>query len=187
MNLSNKRSSQSAQLSVADEDKQYLTFNLKDAMYAIGILHIKEILEYSNVTPVPMMPNFIKGVINLRGAVVPVVDLSARFGGNQSSIVKRTCIVIIEVLNEEGMQDIGVVVDAVSEVIEISHTNIEPAPAFGAQIRADFIQGMGKINGDFVIILQVDKVLSVEEMSMVSHLAQSQGSASKPVPEQRAL
>ncbi|ABE56574.1 CheW-like protein [Shewanella denitrificans OS217] len=185
MNLPNKRASQPAEHQSSDEDKQYLTFMLKDAMYAIGILHIKEILEYSNVTPVPMMPNFIKGVINLRGAVVPVIDLSARFGCNQSSIVKRTCIVIIEVLNEEGMQDIGVVVDAVSEVIEISRSNIEPAPAFGAQIRADFIQGMGKINGDFVIILQVDKVLSVEEMSMVSNLAQGQGHGQKTVAEQR--
>jgi purine-binding chemotaxis protein CheW len=170
-----------------EEDRQYLTFTLKDAMYAIGILHIKEILEYSNVTPVPMMPNFIKGVINLRGAVVPVVDLAARFGGQQSNIVKRTCIVIIEVLNEEGMQDIGVMVDAVSEVIEISHSNIEPAPAFGAHIRADFIQGMGKINGNFVIILQVDKVLSVEEMSMVSTLGQGQSAGHKPALEQRAI
>ncbi|WP_434926100.1 chemotaxis protein CheW [Shewanella sp. HL-SH4] len=157
-----------------EDDWQYLTFNLKEAMYAIGILHIKEILEYSNVTPVPMMPNFIKGVINLRGSVVPVVDLAARFGAEQSNIVKRTCIVIIEVLNEDVMQVIGVMVDAVSEVIEISNKDIEPAPAFGAQIRADFIQGMGKINGKFVIILQVDKVLSVQEMTMVSTLVQDQ-------------
>jgi purine-binding chemotaxis protein CheW len=157
-----------------DDDWQYLTFNLKEAMYAIGILRIKEILEYSNVTPVPMMPNFIKGVINLRGAVVPVVDLAARFGAEQSNIVKRTCIVIIEVLNDDVMQDIGVMVDAVSEVIEISNNDIEPAPAFGAQIRVDFIQGMGKVNGNFVIILQVDKVLSVQEMTMVSTLVQEQ-------------
>lgn len=170
-----------------EDDWQYLTFNLKEAMYAIGILHIKEILEYSNVTPVPMMPNFIKGVINLRGAVVPVVDLAARFGAEQSNIVKRTCIVIIEVLNEDVMQDIGVMVDAVSEVIEISNKDIEPAPAFGAQIRADFIQGMGKINGKFVIILQVDKVLSVQEMTMVSTLVQDQLPNNKQLAEQKML
>lgn len=170
-----------------EDDWQYLTFNLKEAMYAIGILHIKEILEYSNVTPVPMMPNFIKGVINLRGAVVPVVDLAARFGAEQSNIVKRTCIVIIEVLNEDVMQDIGVMVDAVSEVIEISNKDIEPAPAFGAQIRADFIQGMGKINGKFVIILQVDKVLSVQEMTMVSTLVQDQLPNNKQLVEQKML
>jgi purine-binding chemotaxis protein CheW len=169
-----------------EEDRQYLTFNLKEAMYAIGILHIKEILEYSNVTPVPMMPNFIKGVINLRGAVVPVVDLAARFGGAQSHIVKRTCIVILEVLNDDVMQDIGVMVDAVSEVIEIGHNDIEPAPAFGAQIRADFIQGMGKINSKFVIILQVDKVLSVQEMTMVSTLAQGQAANPKHALDQSA-
>jgi purine-binding chemotaxis protein CheW len=185
MNFYNKKAPSSE--SNTEEDRQYLTFNLKEAMYAIGILHIKEILEYSNVTPVPMMPNFIKGVINLRGAVVPVVDLAARFGGPQSNIVKRTCIVIIEVLNDDVMQDIGVMVDAVSEVIEISYNDIEPAPAFGAQIRADFIQGMGKINGDFVIILQVDKVLSVEEMTMVSSLTQGQPVAPKHALEQRAM
>jgi purine-binding chemotaxis protein CheW len=187
MNLPSRKPTFDADIITTEEDKQYLTFTLKEGMYAIGILHIKEILEYNNVTPVPMMPNFIKGVINLRGAVVPVVDLSARFGNHQSNIVKRTCIVIIEVLNEEGMQDIGVMVDAVSEVIEISRTNIEPAPAFGAQIRADFIQGMGKINSKFVIILQVDKVLSVEEMTMVSTLAQGQPVAPKHVLEQRAM
>ncbi len=170
-----------------EDDRQYLTFNLKDAMYAIGILNIKEILEYSNVTPVPMMPHFIKGVINLRGAVVPVIDLSARFGNNQNCIVKRTCIIIIEVLNEEGMQDIGVMVDAVSEVIEISHSDIVPAPAFGAQIRADFIQGMGKINGDFAIILQVDKVLSVEEISMMSNLVHEQSTDTKHALDQRIM
>lgn len=185
MHLFNRKPTLGADDLSPEEDEQYLTFTLREGMYAIGILHIKEILEYNHVTPVPMMPNFIKGVINLRGAVVPVVDLSARFGNHQSNIVKRTCIVIIEVLNDDGMQDIGVMVDAVSEVIEISRTNIEPAPAFGAQIRADFIQGMGKINSKFVIILQVDKVLSVEEMSMVSHLAQ-QGGSQKSLMDHRA-
>jgi purine-binding chemotaxis protein CheW len=185
MNLPSSKPTFEANSLSTEEDKQYLTFTLKEEMYAIGILHIKEILEYNNVTPVPMMPNFIKGVINLRGAVVPVVDLAARFGGQQSSIVKRTCIVIIEIANEEGIQDIGVMVDAVSEVIEISRSNIEPAPAFGAQIRADFIQGMGKINSKFVIILQVDKVLSVDEMSMVSHVAQHNGGQNNLL-EQRA-
>lgn len=152
---------------------QFLTFTLRQEMFAIGILNIKEILEYGSLTTVPMMPDFIRGVINLRGAVVPVVDLAARFGGEQSDITKRTCIVIIEVSNGEERQDIGVVVDAVSEVLEIPATEIEPAPAFGARIRADFIQGMGKVNGKFVIILEVDKVLSVDELAMVSQVADS--------------
>lgn len=157
------------------EQGQYLTFTLHQEMFAIGILNIKEILEYGSLTSVPMMPEFIRGVINLRGAVVPVVDLSARFGGRQSDITKRTCIVIIEVSNGEERQDIGVVVDAVSEVLEIPANQIEPAPAFGAKIRADFIEGMGKVNGKFVIILEVDKVLSLDELAIVSGAAEMAG------------
>ena len=151
-----------------DDEGQFLTFTLAKEMFAIGILNIKEILEYGQVTSVPMMPEFIRGVINLRGAVVPVVDLRARFGGKQSEITKRTCIVIIEVTSEDERQDIGVVVDTVSEVLEIPDTEIEPPPAFGAKIRADFIAGMGKVNGNFVIILDVNKVLSVDELAMVT-------------------
>jgi purine-binding chemotaxis protein CheW len=158
------------------EDGQYLTFTLGKEMFAIGILNIKEILEYGNLTTVPMMPEFIRGVINLRGAVVPVVDLAARFGGRPSQETKRTCIVIIEVTADDERQDIGVVVDAVSEVLEIPGSEIEPAPGFGAKIRADFIQGMGKVNGKFVIILDVDKVLSVDELAMVSQAKVSQAS-----------
>jgi len=156
-----------------EEQGQYLTFLLHGEMYAIGILHIKEILEYGQLTTVPMMPDFIRGVINLRGSVVPVVDLSARFGDGQSEITKRTCIVIIEVVNDTGSQDIGVVVDSVSEVLEISNGDIEPAPNFGASIRADFIKGMGKIDGDFVIILNVARVLSVDELAMVGDVGAS--------------
>lgn len=154
------------------EEGQYLTFSLGKEMFAIGILNIKEILEYGQLTTVPMMPDFIRGVINLRGAVVPVVDLMARFGGEPSTITKRTCIVIIEVATEEATQDIGVVVDAVSEVLEIPTGEIEPAPAFGAKIRADFIAGMGKVDGKFVIILEVNKVLSVNELEMVSRIGE---------------
>jgi purine-binding chemotaxis protein CheW len=169
MNLpANTKKTVTAEEQVQDEEGQYLTFTLGKEMFAIGILNIKEILEYGNLTEVPMMPEFIRGVINLRGAVVPVVDLSARFGGKPSEETKRTCIVIIEVHAEEERQDIGIVVDAVSEVLEIPDSEIEPAPAFGAKIRADFIQGMGKVKGKFVIILDVDKVLSVDELAMVS-------------------
>lgn len=153
-----------------NEDEQYLTFTLGKEMFAIGILNIKEILEFGQLTSVPMMPEFIRGVINLRGAVVPVVDLGARFGGQQGEITKRTCIVIIEVATEDDHQDIGVVVDAVSEVLEIPAAEIEPAPSFGAKIRADFIAGMGKINDKFVIILEVDKVLSVDELAMINQV-----------------
>lgn len=149
----------------AEENQQYLTFMLGGEMFAIGILGIKEIIEYGHLTSVPLMPAHIRGVINLRGAVVPVIDLSARFGRDGTQVTRRTCIVILEVLAGEGKQDIGVVVDAVNEVVEIPADQIEPAPDFGARIRTDFIQGMGKVGERFVIILSVNHVLSVEELA----------------------
>ena len=120
------------------------------------------------------MPDFIRGVINLRGAVVPVIDLNARFGKQPTQVARRTCIVIIEVAtSEDEKQDVGVIVDAVNEVLEIPAAEVEPAPSFGANIRADFISGMGKVNERFVIILDVNHVLSLDEMAAlagVSHV-----------------
>lgn len=153
---------------VGQDIQQYLTFQLGGEMYAVGILNVKEIIEYGQLTEIPMMPAFIRGVINLRGSVVPVIDLSARFGHTQTEVGRRTCIVIIELVEGEVRQDIGVVVDAVSEVLEVSSADIEPAPAFGAKIRADFIDGMAKISGKFVIILNIQRVLSVEEIAMLT-------------------
>lgn len=150
--------------------QQYLTFSLGGEMFAVGILHVKEIIEYGNLTEIPMMPAFIRGVINLRGAVVPVIDLTARFEGRRSEIGRRTCIVIVEVREGEFTHDIGIMVDAVSEVLEIPASEIEHAPAFGARIRTDFIAGMGKVNGKFVIILNIDRVLSVEEIATLANL-----------------
>jgi len=115
-----------------------------------------------------MLPAFIRGVINLRGSVVPVIDLAARFGGQPAEVGKRTCIVIVEVHDDDTRHDIGVMVDAVSEVIDIPGSEIEEPPSFGAKIRADFIFGMGQIAGDFVIILNIDKVLSVEEIAQLT-------------------
>lgn len=156
--------------------QQYLTFTLGGEMFAVAILNVKEIIEYGTVTEIPMLPGFIRGVINLRGAVVPVIDLSCRFGGKVTDVARRTCIVIVEMSEGDTKQDIGVMVDAVSEVLEIAHTEIEPPPAFGAKIRTDFISGMGKINGKFVIILDVARVLSVEEMAMLTQASDSTGS-----------
>ena len=167
-------------LAAAGEAHQYLTFALTGEMYAVGILNVKEIIEYGNLTEIPMMPAFIRGVINLRGAVVPVVDLAARFGGHQSEIGKRTCIVIVEMQQGDTKQDLGIMVDAVSEVLEIPGSEIEPPPAFGAKIRADFIAGMGKVNNKFVIILDIQRVLSVEEMA---HLANAGGQATETPAE----
>lgn len=158
------------QMTAAGEANQYLTFALSGEMYAVGILNVKEIIEYGNLTEIPMMPPFVRGVINLRGAVVPVIDLAARFGNSPSAIQRRTCIVIVEIAQEDGKQDIGIMVDAVSEVLEIPGSEIEPPPAFGAKIRADFIAGMGKVNAKFVIILDIQRVLSVDEMANLADL-----------------
>ncbi|HWR76872.1 MAG TPA: chemotaxis protein CheW [Thiobacillus sp.] len=152
---------------VAQEPQQYLTFMLGSEVFAIGILHIKEIIEYGQLTTVPMMPAFIRGVINLRGAVVPVVDLASRFGGKPSQVTRRSCIVILEMDVEDEIQVMGVVVDAVNEVLEIAATDIEPPPSFGTRIRTDFIQGMGKVQERFVIILNVNNVLSSEELALI--------------------
>lgn len=153
-----------------ESSTQSLTFMLDGELFAIGILAIKEILEYTNPTVVPMMPRCIRGVINLRGAVVPVLDLCARFGRRSSPTTKKTCIVIVEVPGEgeAQTQDIGVIVDAVNAVVEIPASEIEPAPSFGTRIRAAFVEGMGKVNGRFVIILRVDQVMSERELAALA-------------------
>ena len=168
------KSDQAGQAETAIDKQQHLTFMLGGEMFAIGIMSIKEIIEYGNLTVVPMMPEFIRGVINLRGAVVPVIDLSARFGRKPADVTRRTCIVIIEVESDNEKQDVGVVVDAVSEVLEIPQNQIEPPPAFGARIRTDFIRGMGKIGGRFVIILNVANVLSIEDIAILEKMATMQ-------------
>lgn len=157
-----------ARARASSEPAQYLTFMLAAEVYAIGILAIKEIIEYRGVTAVPMMPASVRGVINLRGAVVPVVDLQARFGRATSEVTKRTCIVIVEVAAGDERHVVGVVVDAVNEVLEIPATEIEPAPAFGARIRSEFIQGMGKVKGKFVILLDADHVLAADAIGVES-------------------
>lgn len=158
---------------VDEHQQQYLTFSLGDELFAIGILSIREILEYGQLTHVPMTPAFIRGVINLRGAVVPVIDLSVRFGREAREVSKRTCIVIIEIDTGAAQgqnQQMGVVVDAVSEVLEIPPSEIEPPPAFGARLRLDFIQGMGKVGGRFVVILDAARILSLDEVAVLAAL-----------------
>ncbi len=162
---------------LAEDVGQYLTFRLSDEMFGIGIMCIKEIIEYGQITEVPMMPQFVRGVINLRGRVVPVIDLKARFGREATDIGKRTCIVIVEIDVQGDSQDIGVVVDAVSEVLAIADGDIEQAPTFGAHLRPDFISGMGKRDDAFVILLNIDKVLSMEELAAVVNQLDSSNQA----------
>lgn len=144
--------------------QQYLTFLIQGEDFALPIRRVKEIIGYIPPTPLPLTPDFIKGVINLRGNVVPVVDLSLRFGGDPIQRERRTCFVIMEVESQFGLQYLGILVNAVSEVCSWNHGEIEPPPQFGAHLRADFVEGVGKINGKFVIILSQEKVLSLAEM-----------------------
>jgi len=153
--------------------RQYLAFTLNGEVFAIDILQIREIIEFGALTEVPMMPPTIRGVINLRGSVVPVIDLSARFGRGPSAVARRTCVVILEVSMDGLTQTLGVMVDAVNEVMEIPAEDIEPAPAFGTRIRTDFIAGMGRVNGRFVIILDVAHVFSLDELASLGRLAGS--------------
>jgi len=151
--------------------QQFLTFVLNDEIYGIGILNIREIIEYGNLTVVPMTPDFISGVINLRGNVVPVVNLARRFDHHPSEIGKRTSIIIIDIKDsDEESVEIGIVVDIVNEVIELDDSSIAAPPAFGANIRADFIKGMGKVDDQLMILLDVDQVLAINELSEIGEL-----------------
>ena len=154
------------------QGQQYLTFTVASEVFAITISAIKEIIEYRPPTEVPMMPPHIRGVINLRGRVVPVIDLAVRFGRAKGEVSRRTCIVILEIAQDAQQQEIGVVVDAVSAVLDMADADIEPPPKFGAKLRTDFISGMGKVAEKFVIILDVDRVLSVAELSMLDGMSE---------------
>ena len=147
--------------------RPYLAFRLADEVYAIDILRIREIIEYNLPTSVPMMPASVRGVINLRGAVVPVIDLAVRFGRPATGVGKRTCFVIVEVEHAGALHILGLMVDGVNALMEIGAENIEPAPTFGTRVNAEFIEGMARIDGRFVIILDIGRVLSIEEMAAI--------------------
>ena len=156
----------------ADTAAQYLTFSLGEEVFAMDIRTVREIIQYGPMTTVPLMPGFVRGVINLRGAVVPVIDLQARFGRPAAHVGKKTCIVIFDAVRAGERVELGLLVDAVSEVIEIVAGQIEPAPNFGTTVRRDFIRGMGKVASRFVIILEPDKAFDVNEMAELCEAAQ---------------
>ncbi|OOV94611.1 chemotaxis protein CheW [Pseudomonas sp. MF4836] len=147
---------------------QHLSFRVREAAYALPIELVREIIEYAHVTAVPMMPAFIHGVINLRGNVVPVLDMAARFGFELTRPDNRTCIVIIELALGESVQRIGLVVDAVDAVLDIDPSQVVPAPPFGVGIRTDFIAGMARGEEGFTIILAIAQVLSLDDISQLS-------------------
>lgn len=158
-----------------DQLRQYLTFRAGNENLAISILDVKEIIEINTITDVPMTPDYIRGVINLRGNVVPVIDLSARLGRQSSEITKRSCIVLVQVDYHEDAQLLGMLVDAVDEILEIPEANIMPPPDFGADIRTDFIQAMGRVGDAFIILLNINRVLSIKELSQLKQIADYEG------------
>jgi purine-binding chemotaxis protein CheW len=152
---------------MVNREGKYLTFTLADEEYGIGILKIKEIIGMMPITSVPQTPDFVKGVINLRGKVIPVVDLRRRFGMEAIDYTERTCIIVVEIQGQTGMVMIGIVVDSVSEVLNIKREDIEETPTFGTRLNTDYILGMAKIEGGVKILLDIDRVLSAEESAML--------------------
>jgi purine-binding chemotaxis protein CheW len=146
---------------------QYLTYKLADEVFAFDITKVREVLDFTTITRVPKMPDFLRGVINLRGSVVPVVDLRLKFGMPKTDQTVDTCVIITEV-NVDGEQTtIGALADSVQEVMDLDPDSIEPAPKIGTGLKTEFIKGMGKHNDGFIIILDIDKLLSSEELSAV--------------------
>ena len=152
---------------VVDEglSRQFLTFMLAEEMFAMSIDDIREIIQFTPLTSVPLMPDFLRGVLNLRGAVVPVIDLSVRLGRTETSVAKRTCIVILELMQNQQRFLLGVMVDAVRAVLTVEHDKIEPPLTFGARLRTDFVEGMLNIQERFIVALNVKSVFSIEELA----------------------
>jgi purine-binding chemotaxis protein CheW len=158
-----------------NETSQYLTFKLDDEIFALDIASIREVLELTTVTKVPRTPEFMRGVINLRGGVVPVVDLRLKFDMSKTEKTVNTCIIITEIMVDGETTILGALADSVQEVLEIDAGQIEPPPKIGTRLNTEFIRGMGKRNGQFIMILNIDKVFSSEELAIV------QNSRSAPV------
>ena len=147
---------------------QFLTFFVADEEYAVSVLKVTEIIECGALTRVPGAPSWIRGVINLRGSVVPVVDLAIKFGLPETQITPRTCVVVVEIGTADERLVLGVMADAVHQVFDIAPGDIQPSPAFGLKVRVDCILGMGSVNGKFVVILDIDHILSSNELLAAS-------------------
>ena len=152
------------------DSNQFLTFILDREVYALDIQQVREVLDFSDITKVPRMPDFMRGVINLRGGVVPVVDLRLKFGLGVTEKTVDTCIIIIEVALEGERAMMGALADSVQEVLDLDPNQIEPPPKIGTRLKTDFIRGMGKKNDRFIIILDIDRIFSTDELSRISHV-----------------
>ena len=152
------------------ETNQYLTFTLEGEHYALSVLKVREVLEYTRITKIPRTADFMKGVINLRGTGVPVIDLRTKFGMREVAPTKETSIIVMEVEGTDGSVILGALADSVQEVIELEPSQIESAPRFGTKLATDFILGMGKKDGAFIIILDIDKIFSTNEVNLLNKL-----------------
>jgi purine-binding chemotaxis protein CheW len=157
----------------AEPPAQFLTFMLGQDVFALDIRSVREIIQFCPMTAVPLMPAFVRGVINLRGAVVPVIDLHARFGRPAATVGQKTCIVIFDSVRDGERVELGLLVDAVSEVLDIAGDAIEPPPNFGSSVRREFIHGMGKVGSRFVIILEPARAFDVGEMAELCETSQA--------------
>jgi len=151
------------------ETTQYLTFKLEGEIFALDISKVREVLDFTAITKVPRTPEFMRGVINLRGNVVPVVDMRLKFGMTKTENTVNTCIIIVEIHLDGETTVLGALADAVQEVIELGSGQIEPAPKIGTRLKTDFIQGMGKRDEGFIIILDIDRVFSTDELALVQN------------------
>ncbi len=158
---------------IASEISQYLTFKLGDEVFGVDVAQVREILDYIKITKVPQTPDYMCGVINLRGNVVPVIDMRLKFGLEKTNKTVNTCIIVVEVELEEGNTILGALVDSVQEVFELDPEDIEPSPKIGTKLKIDFIKGMGKRDDNFIIILNIDKVFTSEEISIIEKTNES--------------
>ncbi len=154
------------EMTATSEATQYLTFKLEDEVFALDISKVREVLDFTTITKVPRTPEFMRGVINLRGSVVPVVDMRLKFGMSRTERSVNTCIIIVEVDVDGEKLVLGTLADSVQEVLDLGPDHIEPAPRIGTRLKTEFIKGMGKRESDFIIILDIDKIFSTEELTL---------------------
>lgn len=155
------------------ETTQYLTFKLGDEIFALEVAKVREILDFSTITKVPKTPDFMRGVINLRGGVVPVIDLRLKFDLSQTEKTVNTCIIVVEVTLEGETAILGALSDSVQEVFDLDPDQIEPAPHIGTRLKSDFVKGMGKRNGNFIIILDIDKLFTAGELEQTQNIKEA--------------
>lgn len=156
-----------------NEVRPYLTFTLDDELFAVDVAKVREVLDYTVITKIPRTPEYMRGVINLRGSVVPVIDLRLKFGMSKTENKLDTCVIVLEIRLDEETIILGALADSVQEVFELEPDQIDPAPRFGTRFKTDFLKGMGKRDEKFIMILDIDKVFSSEELMLVQDVEKS--------------